>query len=116
MVTSISRYLSDEYVYKPKDQPHLSQSYDQTMLIEETVEMVDINSELQMVDVSTEQEQVSVEEVSLEQQMEVESQNVEGEAVDGVQANEEVGYLNSPQTPTQDEPVVELEGKECELL
>ena len=75
--------------------------------------MVDINSELQMVDVSTEQEQVSLEEVPLEQQMEVESQNVEGEAVDGVQANEEVEYLNSPQTPTQDEPVVELEGKDC---
>ena len=76
-------------------------------MIEETVEMVDIDSELQMVDVST--EQVSLEEIPLEQQTEVQSQDVETEQTE--QGGAVVEYLNSPQTPTQDEPLVELEGK-----
>ena len=68
--------------------------------------MVDIDSELQMVDVST--EQVSLDEIPLEQQTEIESETIEGE-VDGA-PGQELGYLNSPQTPTQDEPAIELEG------
>ena len=104
------RYLSDEFtsIYKSDNQPHLSQSYDDTMVVEETVEMVDIDSELQMVDVST--EQVSLDEIPLEQQTEVESETVEGAELDGA-PGQEVEYLNSPQTPTLDEPAVELEGK-----
>ena len=70
--------------------------------------MVDIDSELQMVDVST--EQVSLDEIPLEQQTEVESETVEGAGLDGA-SGQEVEYLNSPQTPTQDEPAIELEGK-----
>ena len=105
----ITRYLSDEFtsIYKSDSQPNLNQSYDETMVIEETVETVDIDSELQMVDVST--EQVSLEEIPLEQETEVASQDVETEQP--TQEDAEVAYLNSPQTPTQDEPLVELEGK-----
>ena len=77
------------------------------MVIEETVETVNIDSELQMVDVST--EQVNLEEIPLEQETEVASQDVETEQP--TQEDAEVAYLNSPQTPTQDEPLVELEGK-----
>ena len=105
----ITRYLSDEFtsIYKSDSQPNLNQSYDETMVIEETVETVNIDSELQMVDVST--EQVSLEEIPLEQENEVASQDVETEQP--TQEDAEVAYLNSPQTPTQDEPLVELEGK-----
>ncbi|XP_053391887.1 biorientation of chromosomes in cell division protein 1-like 1 [Mercenaria mercenaria] len=41
------RYMSDEFVYKGLPNTHLSESYDETMVIEETVEMVEIDSEQQ---------------------------------------------------------------------
>lgn len=41
----VFRYMSDEFVYKGLPSANLHQSYDGTMVIEETVEMVEIDSE-----------------------------------------------------------------------
>ncbi|KAL3865183.1 hypothetical protein ACJMK2_006800 [Sinanodonta woodiana] len=101
--TRSRRYVADEFtpISKSASTSQLSQSYEETVIMEETVEID--TSFSQTIDIST--EQITVEEIPLPEESYTEDPTTPTQ-------DEPVLPLESPDTPTQDEhPIGQLEGE-----
>ncbi|KAK3610437.1 hypothetical protein CHS0354_016614 [Potamilus streckersoni] len=97
------RFVQDEFtpIFKKVSTPQQSQTYEETVIMEETVEID--TSFSQTIDIST--EQITVEEIPLPEESYTEDPTTPTQ-------DEPSLHLESPDTPTQDEhPIEQLEGE-----